>query len=338
MQEPSMPRTIRWTALVMALSLGLVRAADEPDTIRKGEAKDPTPKAEKKTEDLVMHFHNGTSIRLVPLDQQLEIVTKYGRLQVPTSDIRRIEFGLHMPDDMAKKVDALMKDLESVDFQTREAAGKRLVSLGRYAYPTLVKASKGSNLETTRRVQELVKELRKKFPAYQLKIRTEDTIYTGDFAIVGNLSAPALRVKSEHFGEATVKLSDLRSAAISTGGEEIEVVVDASKYGINNQWLETEFSVEADVRLKITASGMVDIFPQGGGQYVCGPDGSDQLGQRGAHMPGQLLGRIGESGQVFLIGANYDGTPKQEGKLYLHIWPFRQGPTGSFTVKIRSGD
>jgi hypothetical protein len=329
--------TIRWTALVMAISVGLVSAADEPDTIRKGDAKDVTPKAERKTDDLVMHFHNGTVIRLVPLDKELEIVTKYGKLLVPTSDIKRIEFGLHMPDDVARQVDDTMKDLESTDFQTREAAGKKLVSLGRYAYPTLVKASKGSNLETTRRVQELLKEMRKKYPANQLKMRTEDTIVTGDFAIVGTLSAPALKVKSGYFGEATVKLSDLRSAGTSTGSDEVEVVVDASKYGINNQWLETEFIVEADVRLKVTASGMVDVYPQAGGQYVCGPDGSDQLGQRGAHIPGQLLGRVGESGQVFLLGSNYEGTPQQEGKLYLHIWPFR-GASGSFTVKIRSGD
>jgi len=331
--------TIRWLALLLALSVGLVHAANEPDAIRQGGSKDATPKANLRTEDLIMHFHNGTSMRLVPLDKQLEIVTRYGKLLVPTSDIRRIEFGLHTPDDMARQVDEAMKDLESTDFQTRETAGKRLVALGRYAYPTLVKASKGSNLETTRRVQDLLKDMRKKYPAYQLKIRTEDTLYTGDFAIVGTLSSPSLKVKSEQFGEATVKLSDLRSAATSKGAtEEIEVVVDASKYGINNQWLETEFNVEGEVRLKISASGMVDIFPQGGGQYVCGPEGSDQLGQRGAHMPGQLLGRIGESGQPFLIGSNYEGTPQQEGKLYLHIWPFRQGPTGSYTVKIRSGD
>jgi hypothetical protein len=234
-------------------------------------------------------------------------------------------------------VDNLMKDLESTDFQTREIAGKRLVALGRYAYPTLVKASKGSNLETTRRVQDLIKEMRKQYPAYQLKIRTEDTLYTGDFTIVGSLVSPAVKVKSPQFGEATVKLSDLRSAGTSTGSDEVEVVLDASKYGINNQWLETEFTVEADVRLKVSASGMVDVYPQAGGQYMCGPDGSDQLGQRGAHIPGQLLGRIGESGQVFLIGSNYEGTPQQEGKLYLHVWPFR-GASGSYTVKIRSGD
>jgi hypothetical protein len=333
-------RHIRWLTFLLVLSVGLAYAADEPDSIRQPAPKDASPKtADRKSEDLIVHFHNGTSIRLVLLDKQLEVLTRYGKLVVPTSDIRRIEFGLHMPEDMARKVDEAMKDLESNDFQTRETAGKRLIALGRYSYPTLVKASKGSNLETSRRIQDLIKEMRKKYPAYQLKIRTEDTIYTREFAVVGNLSSPALKVKSDHFGQATVTLSDLRSAATATAASaEVEVVVDAAKYGVNNAWLETEFTVEGEGRLKITASGTVDIFPQGGGQYVCGPEGSDQLGQRGQHIPGQLLGRIGENGPVFLIGANYEGTPQQEGKLYLHIWPFRQGPTGSYTVKIRSGD
>jgi hypothetical protein len=346
-----MLRTFRWTALVLALSVGIGHAAD--DEIKKVEPKEepkkeapkepsPAPKVDKKTtEDLVMQFHDGTSIRLVPLDKNLEIVTKYGKLTVPTVDVRRIEFGLHVPEDMAKQVDDLMKDLESTDFQTREVAGKKLVTLGRYSYPKLVAASKGSNLETTRRIQELLKDMRKKFPAYQLKIRTEDQIFTKDFTIVGNLSSPSLKVKTEHFGEAIVKLSDLRSARTTTGTGELEVTVDASKYGSNaNQWMETEFTVEADIRLKITASGTVDVYAQAAGQYLSGPEGNNQLGQRGRYIPGQLLGRIGETGQVFVIGPNYDGTPQQEGKLYLHIWPFQGGggATGSFTVKISSGN
>jgi hypothetical protein len=348
-----MLRTFRWIALVLAFSVGLSYAADEPkkepaDPPKKETKETPkeapkvdAPKIERKTEDLIMQFHDGTSIRLVPLDKQLEIVTKYGKLTVPSTDIRRIEFGLHMPEDIAKQVDDIMKDLESTDFQTREAAGKKLVSLGRYAYPTMVKASKGSNLETTRRIQELLKDLRKKYPAYQLKIRTEDMIYTKDFTIVGNLVSPTIKVKTEHFGEATVKLSDLRSARTTSGSGEVEVAIDASKYGSNiNQWMETEFTVESDVRLKITASGTVDTYAQAAGQYLSGPEGNNQLGQRGRYIPGQLLGRIGETGQVFVIGPNYDGTPQQEGKLYLHIWPFQGGggATGSYTVKISSGN
>jgi hypothetical protein len=347
-----MLRTVRWTALVLAFSVGLGSAAQEEvkkvEIEPKKEApkdtpkKEDAPKVEKKTsEDLIMQFHDGTSIRLVPLDKQLEVITKYGKLTVPTIDVRRIEFGLHVPEDTAKQLDELMKELESTDAQTRQNAGKKLIGLGRYAYPALVKASKGSNLETTRQIQELLKEMRKKYPAYILKIRSEDTIYTRDFTIVGNLSSPTMKVKTEHFGEATVRLSDLRSARTTTGTGELEVTLDATKYGSNiNQWMETEFTVESDIRLKITASGSVDVYAQAAGQYLSGPEGNNQLGQRGRYIPGQLLGRIGESGQVFVIGPNFDGTPQQEGKLYLHIWPFQGGggATGSYTVKISSGN
>lgn len=342
-------KNIGFAFLILALSLGLSQAADnevKKDVPTKELPKVDPPKKDKadaaKTDDgMVMQFHDGTTIRLVPLEANLEVVTRYGKLTVPTADVRRIEFGLHMPDDTAKQVDEAMKDLESTDFQTRENAGKRLIALGRFSYPALVKSSKGSNLETTRRVQDLLKQMRKLYPAYQLKIRTEDVIITRDFTIVGNLSSSKMKVKTEHFGEALVKMTDLRSLRTSMGGGETEVTVDATKYGSNaNQWLETDFAVEGEVPLKITASGSVDVYAQAAGQYLSGPEGNNQLGQRGRYIPGQLLGKIGENGQVFIIGPNYSGTPTQEGKLYLHIWPFQGGggATGSYTVKISAGN
>lgn len=347
-------KKICFSFLVLALSLGLSQAAEDviqtevkkvEDVKKSDDVKKDTPKKDKaepvKDEGMVMQFHDGTTIRLMPLEATLEVVTKYGKLTVPTADVRRIEFGLHMPAEVAKQVEEAMKDLESTDFQTRETAGKRLIALGRFSYPVLVQNSKGSNLETTRRVQDLLKQMRKQYPAYQLKIRTEDVIITRDFTIVGNLASSKMKVKTEHFGEAVVKMTDLRSLRTSMGGGETEVTVDAAKYGSNaNQWLETDFTVEADVPLKITASGTVDVYAQAAGQYLSGPEGNNQLGQRGRYMPGQLLGKIGESGQVFVIGPNYSGTPTQEGKLYLHIWPFQGGggATGSFTAKISAGN
>lgn len=343
--------------VMLALALGLTQAAElqekeEPkvevkktevkkDDVKKDDVKKDDKKEAPKDEGMVMQFHDGTSVRLIPLESNLEIITKYGKLTVPTADVRRIEFGLHTPEDLAKQVDEAMKDLESADFQTRENAGKRLIGLGRYSYPTLIKASKGSNLETTRRIQDLLKQMRKQYGEARLKLRTEDTVITKDFTIVGNLASSKMKIKTEHFGEAIVKLTDLRSLRTNTGGGDVEVTLDATKYGSNaNTFMETDFTVEGEVPLKITASGSVDVYAQAAGQYISGPEGNNQLGQRGRFIPGQLIGKIGENGQPFLIGPSYSATPTGEGKLYLHIWPFQGGggATGSYTVKISTGN
>ncbi|MBY0524547.1 MAG: hypothetical protein K2R98_14175 [Gemmataceae bacterium] len=329
-----MVRTIRWAFLGLLCLTAFGYAADETPK------KDP-PKEAVKSNEMVIHFHDGTLIRVLAMQENIEVVTKYGKLTVPTTEIRRIEFGLHMPEEITKKVDEGIKDLDSNDFQTREQAGKKLVALGRFSYPALVKASKGTNLETTRRVQDLLKEIRAKFPSYQLKIRTDDVVHTSDFTIAGNISMPNIKVKSDHFGEAQLKLVDLRAMRSAAGSGELEVTVDSTKYGSNpNTWMETDFSVADGIKLSINASGSVDVYAQQPGQYLSGPEGNNQLGRRGLYMPGQLLGRIGENGQVFLIGTRYEGTPKEDGKLYLHIWPFQGGggSTGSYTVKVASGN
>jgi hypothetical protein len=53
-------------------------------------------------------------------------------------------------------------------------------------------------------------------------------------------------------------------------------------------------------------------------------------------MSASLLGRIGETGTPFLIGEHYEGTPGQEGRLFLHIVPspWNNASTGSYAVKI----
>jgi hypothetical protein len=83
-------------------------------------------------------------------------------------------------------------------------------------------------------------------------------------------------------------------------------------------------------------SGQVDLWPQTPGQYMTGPAGYEA--GRPGHLPGMLLGKIGENGKVFVIGERYDGTPGQDGKLFLHIVPSPWGnpSTGGYAVRVAS--
>ena len=123
------------------------------------------------------------------------------------------------------------------------------------------------------------------------------------------------------------------------------VGIDATKYAINaTQWMDTGIEVNLDDELTIAASGQVDLMVNGGGGYATGPTGNAQWGQAPGtnHPPGALLGKIGNGGQTFLIGENYKGPAKAEGKLFLQISPSpwaRHGNAvgGSYKVNITGG-
>jgi hypothetical protein len=93
--------------------------------------------------------------------------------------------------------------------------------------------------------------------------------------------------------------------------------------------------------LIVAASGQIDLAPQQGpGQYVSGPDGSPRAGNVGVsgtgYAAGTLLGRVGERGPVFVVGRRYEGSPGQEGRLYLCVAK-AQDCAGSYQVKLTAG-
>src|SRR5262249_51444995 len=162
-------------------------------------------------------------------------------------------------------------------------------------YPALHKAAKDNDLETTRRVEDILKAIRDKVAAELLRSRTDDLIHTTDFTIAGRIDATSLKAKTEHFGEVQLKVVDLRSMESTAGTGELKVAIDAATYGSNNSvWMDTRFMVNADIKLIINASGEVDLYGnQQPGQYISGPDGNRNVGRFGNHMPGMLLGKIG---------------------------------------------
>lgn len=289
-------------------------------------------------------FHDGTVVRRVLLKESLEIVTRYGALTVPPADIRRVEFGLHVSDEAAKKIEQAVKKLGSEQFDEREAASKELIAFGARAVQALTEAAKSKDQEVARRAQTSLERIVETVPEEQLRLKPEDVVYAKDCVLTGRIKTPTLKAKTEYFGDLQFKLSDLRSIH-STAVSKAEVTVDAAKFGNNlDKWVDSGFTVEADTGLVITAAGQVDLVPQQPGQFVSGPDGNPNAGQVGigqfAVSIGALMGRIGEKGEPFIIGSRFEGRVAQGGKLYLLIVPVVGGgnpASGSYKVKASAG-
>jgi hypothetical protein len=301
-------------------------------------AENSTSSAPRTTE-LVARFRDGTTLRRITLQEGLEIQTKYGKLMVPISAIRRVEFGRHTSAETLRRIAEAVRHLGSADFQQREAASKALIELGASAHPALVEAAKSSDQEVVRRAQAALLIIRERIPEGDLRIAEADVIQTGDCVLSGRILAPVLKAKTANFGELPMKLADLRSLhALS----EARLTVDAGKHSAFGYWLDTGIAVDGDLGLVIVGSGQVDLVPQQAGQHVSNPNGYTAVGVAHAALGGQaflagsLVGRIGETGEPFLVGQRFSGKRAAVGKLYLAIVPLpgAASATGSYTVKV----
>jgi hypothetical protein len=309
---------------VLLAGLGLANGQGKKDSASANQAE--------------VRLTDGSVVRMTILQESLEIMTKYGKLTVPVTDIRRIDFGFHLPDGVGDKVTQAIKRMGSDIYRQREDAVKELVTLGAFAYPSLNRVARSPDLEVSQRAQAVIKRINENLPEEKLRVQHDDVIQTIEFPITGRIVTQAIQVRSAHFGELSLKLPDLRSIHLRDGSGESEITVDAAKYGsAGDQWMDSSIRADPHLRLVITSHGQVDLWPQGPGQYMTGPKGYSTPGKGGTHMAGSLLGRIGESGKVFVVGDRYEGTPNEDGRIFFHIVPspWNNSSTGSYRVKVR---
>lgn len=157
-------------------------------------------------------------LKLKLLDEKLELVTKYGFLQIPVADIRRIEFAHRCPPDVVEKIAVSISKLGHPDFQTRERATSDLKALRERAYPYLLKTLKHDDPEVSRRADEAAKFIQARVPTGQLELKDTDVIFTDDSKFTGKLTAQTMRVITLQFGEQQLKLADIRTLRSASGG------------------------------------------------------------------------------------------------------------------------
>jgi hypothetical protein len=323
---------------------GLVLVLLGPGLLFAGGDKKPAPGKQDagKPNEVEVRFGDGSNVRMLLLQESIDVETKYGKLNVPTRDIRGIDLGVHLPEGAAEKIEAAIKRLSSPAFKERDQAVNELVEFGSHAYPALMQAAGTSDLEVGQRVQVALKRIRARVPADHLRTNANDRIITTDFPISGRILSTSLKAKTPYFGELNLKLAELRTIHWLSGQLDREFFVEA-KYVSNTQWLETGLTLEGNGGLHITATGEIDLLNDGSGDFVSTPSGTRNVGGRrpGGRMPGTLIGRIGESGTPFVVGERYQAVTAPVGKLYLQIVPvgFNNGqqPSGSYKVTVKSG-
>jgi hypothetical protein len=185
---------------------------------------DPKPDAKPATASPGAGFEviltDGSTLRVTCLEERIEFQTRYGKLHIPATDLRRIEFRSRLSSDVARKVEAAIIALASKEFREREKASSELARLGERALPALMRAAGGSDAEVGRRAKEIVDKLHESLPAERLDVREDDTVWAGGSQIVGRIATESLHVQTLPFGEQTLRLADVRSLRSPGGADE----------------------------------------------------------------------------------------------------------------------
>src|ERR1043165_612533 len=175
----------RIAMLVVFFAPAIPALAQPAKTPAKTPDKAPATKPEG---ELSVRLINGSVLQQATLIDVIEVETKLGKITIPAGEIKKIDFGFRLPEEETKKVEQALKDLGSDTHATREAATKLLLGMGKSSYPFLVEQrKKGGDLETTRRLDGLIKDIQGKFMGSNILTRRSDIIRTSDSSLAGKI-------------------------------------------------------------------------------------------------------------------------------------------------------
>jgi hypothetical protein len=205
---PTVRRACRLLLLAVLAAAVPLWAEDPPPAETKSPKKAPPAPAAGAVE---VHFTEDSVLKLILREERLELTTPYGKLLIPVAAIRRIDFATRIPDDVARRIRAALRDLGSTEFRVREDASAELLALREKAYPALLEAAKNKDPEVARRANDLLEKIREAVPEEKLEVRKVDVVYTDDSKIAGRIEASVWKANTAQFGEVQMKLADLRT-------------------------------------------------------------------------------------------------------------------------------
>ena len=322
------------------------------------------PKPPPGPPEFEVQFTDGGNVRAVVLDAAVTVVTKFGRLEVPFAELRRVDFGFRYPPGVEAKVADAVGRLGAPAFRDREEAERELLAQKEYALGAVRRAAKSNDPEVARRADPLLRKLLAAVPDDCQQVPDQDTVETVEFTVRGRVELTGLKVRTRQFGAATLRVDEVRGVrALAAGGAAVEVALDAARFARQGwpEWLDTKLDVDADRGVEIVAGGSIDQWIQEPGRYMAGPNGTQAAapgfpGQQpaGAGGPvmrdglpgvpfrsGMVVGRVGPAGVAFPVGAEFK-QPKAgvSGRLFLAIAPsnWNNDSVGKYTVKVKLAD
>jgi hypothetical protein len=297
-------------ALICALTALPCRGQDEP---KKPEGK------ENPTFGLT-----GGQVLIGKLQEKiLTISTRYGKLEIPFSEILRVRFSLRLSPQAHQDFDAALDRLRKKDVN----ALADLSAIGPGAYRRLVSERGLEEDESTRRqLAGLISEIETIEDIY---LDGRDEITTGKFTVRGTIETEQFHV---HRGPLKLEIPNTDLVYIAWG--ELETSrswkVSSSHIESSNRALSTGYKLRKGQKFTLEASGT--MLWQG---RSFGPAGISNHTWNSRNM-GCLQWRVGKQPWQ-LAGTRFNGRSTASGELQLSVHLTSSGTSsGSFRVKLKS--
>jgi hypothetical protein len=324
----------------------------------------------QKQAEVSLDLLDGNVIKGTTSLADIELVTAFGKLQIPISKVSHIEIGIGKDNSVSEKVKSNLKILSTstVD-DTRKGAYNDLVKVGIKAIPFIQdfyndpKNVSGEDTYTgeytiDNALSEIQSSSNISGDLPKEDILTIDNIYV----MGGNYNFTKLDIKTE-YGNLSVPKEKIKTIDITVatepGSGEYTFKLNATKHisgNTNGGWLKTGVMLKNGQRFSLQSNGEVIMASLSNSKYK--PDGSSKAetatewtkpygttedyegGSGGYPSYGQVVYRIGESTTENLkAGAKFNGTAKKSGMLYISIYEtvYNAANKGGYNVKLSLG-
>lgn len=323
----------------------------------------------QKLAEVSLDLLDGNIIKGTTSLADIELVTAFGKLQIPISKVSHIEIGIGKDNSISEKVKGNLKILStSTVEETRKASYSDLVKIGIKAIPFIQEffndPKNVSSEETYSGEYTIDNALSEIQSASNLSadMPKEDILTIDNIYIMGgNYNFTKLDIKTE-YGSLSVPKEKIKtidiSVAMEPGSGDYSLKLNASKHISGNTsggWLKTGVVLKNGQRFSLLSNGEVTLASLSNTKYK--PDGSskaetatdwtkpygsedDGVSSGGYPSYGQVVYRIGDgSTENLKAGAKFNGTAKKSGMLYISIYEtvYNAANKGSYNVKLSLG-
>jgi hypothetical protein len=309
---------------------------------KEGEAQ-PAAEAETKPKEPqppMFYMRDGTRLAGYPDVLEVNVLTAYGKLLIPISEVQRIRLSTVQRKEVGDRLQKLIEQLGSEEFDLREEAMEEIRKLGAPASEALRAALESTDEEVKSRAEKLLGEIGEEEEddgeedVHLVPLKgEEDEVVTGQFVVMGKVEEASFAVKTR-YGRLEFKREDILSVVF------IEPLVNRKKFEVpgntlagRNQWVDTKVELKKGQSFVVVAKGMITL--ENFGDVTCGPEGTTNAPSVMNNFPaGALVAKVGDSGTPFVAGPKLEGTAKEDGTLRLGIALRSGSASGSFEVSV----
>lgn len=316
--------------------------------------------AQNKTE-IRLTLRDGNLISGTTKLDKIAFNTAYGKLDIPIKNISFIKIGVVEDASQKGNVINLLKQLNNASEATRKNAYESLLKLNSGVIPIIENAiyndaSIYAATYSDYTAESVLSELKGIHGVDESTSMQDILTIDGEFTMGGRYEFSKIDLSTE-YGNLSVPREKIRFIDIlytdADGNNDKVFKLLGAKHISSNKdggWLKTGIMVKNGQRISISANGQVTFASLSGSTYkpdgkVAGNSGGDDYGDiydggaddSGTYpMYGNVVFKIGESGQLQKAGAKYSGNAKQTGMLYISIYETVYNPSnsGSYNVKV----